>query len=151
MMGTAELSEGAYSGAAHQPTSRSGKGFITGFCPAAIAAARLAEAFATTDAERLVVERNCVGRLFVCLPDAARRPDRIGVYGRDVTLQQLVDDLAGVAPSAERSRPRAPRARAPLAPLPGDIVTAHRAALKAHARWPAGRLVQLLEPEVACL
>ena len=120
------------------PASRT-HSFITGFSPAAIAAARLAEAFATTSAERLVVERDRGGRLFVCLPDAARRPDRIGVYGRDVTLQQLVDDLAELGPSFSRTR------------LVPDPIEAQRVALQAHARFPSGRVVQLLEPEVACL
>lgn len=69
--------------------------FLSGFSPAAIVAARVAETFATTGAERVVVERTRDGRVFVHRhADEARAPDRIGVYSRDVTMAQIVEDCA---------------------------------------------------------
>lgn len=67
--------------------------FISGFGTAAIVAARVAETFATTAAERVVVERTRDGRVFVHRhADEARAPDRIGVYDRSVTMEQILSD-----------------------------------------------------------
>lgn len=77
-----------------------GKQEIRGYGLPAVVAARLVEVFARSpDADRAIVSRGAGGPIFGgylhVRPDCGKDVPGtvIGVYGRDVTLQQLIDDI----------------------------------------------------------
>jgi hypothetical protein len=90
---------------------------IVGFAAPSVVAAHVVHVLATTEAEHVIVARDHLRRVHVSGrldgSYAARLPDRIGVYTRDVTLGQILDDMSAAGgeeilddlPAASRKKP----------------------------------------------